>query len=367
MKVICDGSALLSAATKVSSAISTKTTSQVLECIKLKTEGENLILSATDTEIAIIQSLHADILVNGEAVVPGRYFVDLIKNIGSGHIQLFLESPEKINISYGDNEFSLQCNAKDDFPDINPISKQNSITMTQGEFCDMVAKTSFCVSTEDSRPVLKGCSLKVYGDMLRCVALDGYRLALCDKELIGKPSNIDAIVPVRALKEIARLHEKDEAFFNICFDDKKIMVKAEYTTFISKLIEGEFIRYENIIPKDFETIGVINKKDLDASLDRASILTRGIRTNIVTFDLANSILTISTKSEIGKINEQIKINHDGEKIKINFNPKYFTDITKILSDEFIKVKFNKNNMPAIVTGVDKEDFLFMVLPVRTIS
>ncbi|MFI3167357.1 MAG: DNA polymerase III subunit beta [Bacillota bacterium] len=372
MKVLCDGSSLLSAVLKVSSAISTKTTSPVLECVKLSAKDDKLILSATDMEIAIEQSITADILIEGEAVVPGRYFADLIKKIGSGQIQLFLETKDKIVVKYGDNEFSLQCNSREAFPDIEKIAKDKHFSMLQGEFKDMVNKSSFCVSTEDSRPVLKGCLIETDDYELKCVALDGYRLALIKKALEEKSINISVIIPQRALKEISRLIEKDEHIFTIYVDDKKLMVEIEGTTFISKLIEGEFIKYENIIPKSFETIAVVKKDEFDSSLDRASILTRGIRSNIVNFYLSNSILEIGAKSEIGNMQEKIRVNHDGEEIRINFNPKYFTDITRVLDDEFIKIKFNKSSTPAIVTNIQSdenstEEFLYMVLPVRTIN
>ncbi|MFI3164416.1 MAG: DNA polymerase III subunit beta [Bacillota bacterium] len=370
MKVLCDGSSLLGAVLKVSSAISTKTTSPVLECVKISAYGDNIILSATDMEISIQQSIPADVLIEGEAVVPGRYFADLVKKIGKEQIQLFLETKDKIVIKYGENEFSLQCNAKEEFPNIEKISKDKHFSMLQGEFKDMVNKASFCVSTEDNRPVLKGCLIQTYDYELKCVALDGYRLALIKKALEEKSNNISVIIPQRALKEITRIIDKEEHIFTIYVDDKKLMVEIDGTTFISKLIEGEFIKYENIIPKTFETIAVVNKDELDASLERASILTRGIRSNIVTFNLSNSILGIGAKSEIGKINEQIRVNHDGEEIIINFNPKYFTDITKVLPDEFIKIKFNKSSMPAIITNIsteesNTEEYLYMVLPVRT--
>ncbi len=372
MKVLCDGSSLLSAVLKVSSAISTKTTSPVLECVKLSAKEDHLILSATDMEIAIQQNINADVLIEGEAVVPGRYFADLIKKIGSGQIQLFLETKDKIVIKYGENEFSLQCNSREAFPDIQKISKDKHFSMLQGEFKDMVGKASFCVSTEDARPVLKGCLIETDGYEIKCVALDGYRLALIKKPLEEKVYNISVIIPQRALKEISRLTEKDDHIFTIYVDDKKLMVEIDGTTFISKLIEGEFIKYENIIPKSFETIAVVNKEELDSSLERASILTRGIRSNIVTFNLSNSILGISTKSEIGNMQEQIRVNHDGEEIKINFNPKYFTDITKVLDDEFVKIKFNKSSTPAIVTNIQtdekaEDEYLYMVLPVRTMN
>lgn len=366
MKILCDGSSLLGAVLKVSSAISNKTTSPILECIKMTAKDDHVVLSATDMEIAIEQTVVADVLIEGEAVVPGRYFADLVKKIGNQQIQLFLETKDKILIKYGDNEFSLQCNSRESFPNIEKIAKDKHFSMLQGEFKDMVNKASFCVSTEDSRPVLKGCLVETDDYELKCVALDGYRLALIKKALEEKSNNISVIIPQRALKEISRLTEKDEHVFTVYVDDKKLMVEIEGTTFISKLIEGEFIKYENIIPKSFETIAVVNKSDLDSSLERASILTRGIRSNIVTFNLSNSLLSISTKSEIGNMQEKIRVNHDGEEIKINFNPKYFTDITKVLSDEFIKIKFNKASTPAIVTNIDSEDYLYMVLPVRTI-
>ena len=367
MKVLCDGQNLYNAVMKVSKAISSKTTNPILEGIKITAKEDSLIIVATDLEISIKQKINADVLIEGETVVPGKYFTDFIKKLSGEQIKLFLESQDKIVIEYGENEMSFQCMNAEQFPKVDEIKKVDSFTINQGDFKDMINKTSFCVSKEDSRPVLKGCLIETVDSEIKCVALDGYRLAFSKKKLEERSKKLSIIVPQRTLNEISKLIEKDENIMTVFVDKNKLMVEIDGTIFISKLIEGEFVKYENIIPTTFETIVTIDKKEMDNTLERASILTRGININIVSLDIKSSSMTILSKSEIGKIKEKINIVKDGEDMKINFNPKYLTDVTKTLEDEFIKIKMNNKTKPAIISAVEGDDYLYMILPVRTID
>ncbi|MBQ0099240.1 MAG: DNA polymerase III subunit beta, partial [Firmicutes bacterium] len=344
-------------------ALSIKSTNPILEGIKIKAEGDFLTLTATDTELTIIKKIKADVLMEGETVVVGKYFVEFSKKLEKEQVELSNLSGEKLEIKYSDSVSELQIFSSENFPKTEINENGNYFALTQNEFKKMVEKTVFSCSIDDSRPILKGCLFEIKDSLLTVVALDGFRMSVVKKN-IETNGDFSIVIPARTLQEITRLLEKDDEQLKVILNNNTLMVEVENSILISRLIEGEFVKYNHILPSSFENIVTVNKNQLLSSIERASIVAKNDRYNIIKFDVKEETMSISAKSEIGNVNENVNINLTGKDITIAFNGKYIMEFLKIVDSEFVSLNFNSPIDPCILQPMGDEEFLYLVLPVR---
>lgn len=365
MKVICNGNDLSDALNKVVKAMPIKKTMPILEGINIKTDGDTLIISATDLNLFIQKRINAEVLIEGEIVVPGKFFADFIKKISTDQIILDATNENKLKIVYEENESFVNLYKVDEFPPFVNASEEVTFNITKKDFKELITKILFAVATDDARPVLKGCCLDIQNSLITAVASDGYRLSLVNKAIDYKGKDIKVIVPYRAMQEIVKLLDDDEDFIKINIDKNMIMLDMFHTKIATKLIAGEYINYRRIIPTVFETEISVDKNLLDKAIDRAGIISRE-GNNTVIIEIKEDTLNINSQSEIGTIKENLKIKLSGKDLKIGFNVKYISDCLKNINDEFVAIKCNSPSSPVIIKQVedDKLDFMFMVLPVR---
>ena len=363
MKVICDGLDLSDAVLKVSKALSVKAANPALEGIKITAKDDVLTLVATDLELTIEKKIKADVLMEGETVVVGKYFVDFVKKLEKEQVELSRLYDAGLQIKYSDSESELQVYPTESFPKIEDNHNQNFFSIKAKEFKNIVEKVSIACSTDDSRPILKGCLFEIEDNQLTCVALDGFRMSVIKKQVVSS-GNFKAIIPSRTLLEITRLIDKEDANLNINIQNNSLSLEIENTKIFSRLIEGEFVKYNHIIPNNFENVVTVNKNVLQNSIERASIVARNDRYNVIKLDVKENIMTVSAKSEVGNVNENVNINLKGKDIPIAFNGKYLMDYLKICDSEFININLNSPIDPCILTSVVEDGYLYLVLPVR---
>lgn len=366
MKLVCDGLDLSDSVLKVIKGTSNKTTNPILEGIKLSAENDELVLSATDLELAIIKTIKAEVFLDGETVVPGRFFSEFIKKLTNEKIELNLDTTNKMNIKYTDSVSNVQCLNASEFPNIKNLVDADHFEIKARDFKTLINKTIFSVAQDDARPILKGTLLEVEDGKLKAVALDGYRLALAQKPLISSTSNIKVIVPARSLSEISKLLDDDVDTIKVFVQQNYLMVEVNNTKIISRLFDGDFINYKQIIPNDFSTTVTVNKEQLENALDRASLLSRIDKNNLVKFDVGEKVMLLSSKSDIGDIKENITISLDGKDLSIAFNARYFSEALRVINDEFIKLNFQTTVAPCIIENVENSDYLYLILPVRMV-
>ena len=364
MKIIVNGTDLSSAVMKVSKAISSKTTNPVLEGIKLSVRGDELTLSATDTEIAIEKTIRSETFLEGDTVVPGKLFAELVKKLETeDQVELNMAEEGRLKIVYGSSEVYLSVLGAEEFPVISKNINEKSFTLLQKDFKDAVMKTSFCCSTDESRPILKGCLTELKDNVMTCVALDGFRLAVAKKQVKGSTGDFKVIVPARSLTEITRLLEKDDEEITVRSEGNALKVEVDGTIFITRLLEGEFINYLQIVPKEFVTTVSVGRAALLNSLDRATVVARESK-NLVKLDIKEGFVNISANSESGNVNETVNANMEGKDIVIAFNSKYLCDALRAAGDEFVNVYLNNPISPCVIKPCSGEDYLYLILPIR---
>jgi len=362
MKLICEGLDLSNAILKVIKAISNKTPNEILECVKLSAKGDYLTLLATDTEIAIEKTIRAEILEEGEALVQGKLFNELVKKLEEEQIELSLDG-SSLKVRYGDSESFIQTKELEEFPAINKNINEHSFTIGQKDFKELINMTAFSCSQDDSRPILKGCKLEVEDGRVVCVALDGFRLAVCKKELAHSTGNFTAIVPSRTLVEITRLLERDEDMVTVIIQKNMLMVEVSSTVLISRLLEGEYLNYKQIVPNEFLSILRVSKNQMLIGIERAAVVARGMK-NLVKLDIKEGNMNISASSELGKVDENVLINLEGKDVVIAFNSKYLTDIFRVIEDDFVYMYFNNSIAPCVIKPYQGDGYLYLILPIR---
>lgn len=366
MIVNCQGLELSDAFLRVSKAISNKITNPILEGIKIVAEDETLTLSATDTELSIEKKIKADVKVEGETVVPGRFITEFVKKLTNSQIELELNEKNQLTIRYEDSESMIQCYNPIEYPGFKRVDTHEYFGISKKDFKTCILKSIFSVALDDSRPILKGVLFDISKDTLNSVALDGYRLARVTKHI---QSNIEKsiVVPSRSLSELGKLIDDSDEFINIYIDNYTIMVDLGDTKVTSRLLEGDYINYKQIIPANYETFVIINKEQFEEALERATLLSRTSNNNFVKFDIKENNLCITSNSELGNIKENIPVNVSGKDLVISFNPRYFLESLKVNSNEFVKICFNKASTPCVIVPTEEDEFLYLILPVRIIG
>ncbi len=363
MKVVVNGADLSSAVLKVVKAISGKTTNPILEGIKLSVKGDELILTATDTEISIEKTIKASTFTEGQTVVPGKLFAEFTKRLeNEDEIELYQED-NQLKISYSSSEGYISTLNPEEFPIINKEIREKSFTIKQKDFKELILKSSFACSQDEARPLLKGCLLEIEGDKISSVALDGFRLAIMRKKIEASTGDFKIIVSSRTLNEIVRILENDNDVLTVIVQKNVMMVEVDGTVLVSRLLEGEYIDYKNIIKDNFISVVRVNKNQLLSAIDRASVVATDAK-KIVRLDIKENYMTVSASSEVGKMSENVVINLEGKDLSIAFNSKFLTDCVKVIDDEFINLHFNTKINPCVIKPFSGDDYLYLVLPLR---
>lgn len=362
MKFVCDGLTLSEAVTKASKACVVRTTAPIMECIKITAKNDEVKFLATDGELSIQKIVKAEVFDEGEVCIPGKLFADFMGKL-SGEEVCISTGERGVEIRYGEsNSYMQQLNAEE-FPQINLEIGENYFVLKQKDLKKIIGETVFCCAQDDSRPVLKGCLME-FNEKLEMTALDGYRLALSTAPIVSKGTVESIICPARTLGEISRMLQDDDGEITLYTQGGMLMVSIEGMVIVSRLYQGEFIRKENVLPREFNTVVKLDRNELALSVERAAILIRGDKNNLVTLDIHNGLVRISSVSEIGNVTESVKAETDGKDIVISMNAKYLLDSLRALDEENIILSFNGPVAPFILQNAEKKDSVYLILPVR---
>lgn len=365
MKFICDGTVLADAALTVSKACAVRTTTPILECIKLKAENDGLTLTAYDGEISIEKKILAEVMEEGELCVAGKTFSDFVNKISAFEVTVASDETG-ISIRYLDSETYMQTLSAADYPKFGGADgeKSNAFTMQESVLKDIIAKIVFCCATDESRPILKGALLETKEGKLYVTALDGVRMACASCDVEASDSDLKIVCPARTLTEISRMLD-GEGTIELHAGKNMLSVEVQNTIVKSRLYAGEFVRKENVFPVDFTTRVVLKRSEVIESLERASVLIRNEKNNLVILDVKNGKLVISANSDMGKVEETISSELDGKELKIAMNGKFLLDAVKALEEEKILVSFNSPVSPFTLENLEDKRCQYLILPMRT--
>lgn len=345
-------------------AISSRTTMPILECIRFEAKGKECILRSSDLELSIETRLRCQVLEEGVTVIPASVVGNIFRKLSS-EIAVLEANEGKVTIDCARSHFELQVPQAEEFPAFPELETQEELVLPNDMVRHAVTETEFASSLDDSKIALTGIYFEKKADHVRFVALDGYRLAVrkIPLEKSGEGSELSVIIPKRALSEWTRIIDDEETRIrtvpgHISFESGSIRM-------YSRLIDKQYIDYEEIISTEFSTTVTLSRKEFQDALERASVMTREERANLVKLDFREGELLIQSNSETGNVRELVSIDRQGPDLKIAFNAKYLLDGVKALDCEKLLLYLNGMLNPMVMRPrEDEESYLYLVLPVR---
>lgn len=364
MKFTCSQSSLSKAINTVNKAVSVRTTIPILKGILLNIKDNRLKLSASDLDISIETTIDVQNSENGSCVVSAKLFSEIIRKLPNSLLTAELKD-NKLNINCLGSNFSIISLEADEFPIIKGIESKEFLDINKNNFVDLIKKVSFAASVDEKKGILTGTLLNFENNELEMVALDGFRMAV-SKNILDSNLNKKIVIPARILNEIQKILIEDEGSetISLLVDEKKIEVRTEETMIVSRLLEGEFIKYKDIIPASYKTKMVVNRIDMLSSIERASLLAKEGKNNLIKITIENGDVNVSSRSDEGNVNEKVGAEVEGADLTIGFNSKYLIDVLKAVNDEEITFEMGTSVSACVLKPVDGDNYSYLVLPVR---
>ena len=345
-----------------------KTSSNLPGAIYMTTKNGQVELQGNDFELGIRLTIDGDIKEPGTLVVGSRYFQELIRKLPGDTIELYKpEDGNSLTITSGSSEFNLVTLHPDDFSLVEQIHDQDHVNIDSFAMKELIDLTNYAAATDEDRPVFTGALLEIKENEVTMVATDTHRMAV-KKITIDEPATtpMRAIIPTKTLAEVSRLLPTDNpAMINIIWNRTQIVFNFESIYIISRLIEGTYPEYEKVIPSQFDSSAVIDRREFAGAVDRVSLLAKDISYNVIRYDWAESNVTLSTQNtEIGMAKEDVAVEFKGTPFTLSFNGRYISDILRHSTGDNIHL-FLKQNGPVVIRQDNNPNYTYVVTPVRT--
>ena len=368
MKFICEKEKILKGITSVINGVASKTTMPVLEGILIQTNDNELKLTSYDLEIGIEYILEANVKEQGTTVVNATMFSEIIKRLPTADINISLNENNLLEIECEGSLYKLATMNPDEFPELPKINVDNSIEIEQTVLKNMIRKTIFAVSTEENRPIFTGCLFEVNEGKLNVVAVDGYRLAIKSNELNNNVNSFSSVIPGKTLNEVNKIISDSFDTIKIGISRNQALFEMENCKIVTRLLDGEFLKYSNAIPTNWETRIKVDKKNIEDCFERISLISASSiekeKKYPVKIHIEVGKVTISCANQTGDAKEEISVDTEGKELDIGFNPKFFLDALKAIDDEEVYIEFGTNRSPCIIKPVGDGDYIYMILPIK---
>lgn len=367
MKISISKEQLSNGLQAVQNVVATRTTLPVLSNVLLRAQEDRLELTATDLDISVTTSVPATVKKAGATTLPAKKFFGIIRELGPQDIELDTDDKNHTTIQSGSSYYKIHGLSGDEFPAEQAMAESRTITMPQEKFKMLLRKTSFAISTDETRFVLNGILLALKEHNVTMVATDGRRLALAYEEVdVPASSQGECIVPTKAINELNRLlGAKGDIEVKIGANKVSFALKAEGTnpvTIVSKLIEGNYPNYKQVIPNETKERVTLNRDELHAALRRAELMTSEKSHSVKLSFKKNALEITANTPDVGEARESIAVNYKGPDMAIAFNPGYLLDPLKALAEDEVFLELIDDLSPGIVKT--NSPFLYVIMPMR---
>lgn len=356
---------LLFAVQTVQRAVSLKSPQPILSGIKFETKEDLLITTATDLEMGIQCSTKVRVIEPGSAVLPAKYVSELIRRLPDTPI--FFQADPLINsvtIKYGDSETNINGFPAEEYPSLVLPSHDSGFDIPESVFKDAIKQIIFAVGTDENRPVFTGAMFHINEDQAQIVATDMHLLAWRQIPLNNNSiSDLKVIVPGKTLSELSKIIGKPEQQLLVTLTENQVMFATENISFISRLINGKFPPYRQVIPQNFVSKVRLKTQELLEAIERAALLATQ-ESSLVKFKTEDKILIVSSSNLAGRIYEEIPIIQEGEPIQVAFNAHYLNNLLRVIGSNELDIEFSGPLSPGIFRPVGDEEYFSLLLPVR---
>jgi DNA polymerase-3 subunit beta len=367
MRITCDKNLLNEGLNLVGRTVSTRTTLPILECILLTASPEGIRLTANDMEMSIQTAyIAAQVETPGSVALNARLFTEIIRKMPGEAVCISVDENLSTECVSGRAVFNINGLPGDEFPVMPETEKETGTAKIQaGVLKDMIRQTIFSVAVDETKPILTGELMQVKDNTAVMVAVDGFRISYRKAELPDDSADMLAVVPAKSLHELSRaLPAEGEDVVSFYITEKRVVFELPSFTFISRLLEGDFIRYDQVFNEDFSTIVTSDRVQLLNSLERACLIARDNKKSPVKLEIKDDSVVITSNTEMGKSYDEISCDVDGSQLDIAFNPRYLIEALRAVDDERIVLKLTTALSPCIIRGVDKDEYKYLILPLR---
>ncbi len=370
MKIVCEKEKLLKCINSVVRGVPTRTTMPILEGIFIQTNENKVKMTTYDLELGIEYIIDCNVKEEGNTVVNAVMFSEIIRKLPDTDITITVNENKLLIIECEGSLYKLSTMNPEEFPELPKIDIENSVVTEQRTLKDMIRKTIFAVSIEENRPIFTGCLFEINNNKLNVVAIDGSRMGWISTFLPEKTNNFKAVIPGKTLNEVNKIVTDSFENIKIGVAKNQAVFEMENCKIVTRLLEGEFLNYQNVIPGSFETKIRINKNLFQNCLERVSLISSSYTEKEKKYPVKIKIevgkVLLSCTNQTGDAKEEIYVDTEGKQLEIGVNPKYFLDALKVIDDEEIFIEFGSNISPCIIKPIEEkaQEYVYMILPIR---
>ncbi len=364
MKIICSKSNLVKGVSIVSKAVPSKTTMPILECILVDVSTDEIKLTANDMELGIETRIEGDIIERGIIALNAKIFSEIVRKLPDSEVTIETDENNQTLITCEKAKFNIAAQSGEDFSYLPAVEKEDYITVSEFTLKEVIRQTIFSIADNDTNKMMTGELFEIEDNMLKVVSLDGHRISIRKIELKESYSPKKVIVPGKTLLEISKIIGGDsDADVDISFTKNHIVFEFDKTVVVSRLIEGEYFRIDQMLSSDYETKVKIHKKELLDCIDRATLLIKESEKKPIIIDIRDDSMELKIKSQIGSMDEEIFITKEGKDLLIGFNPKFLIDALRVIDDEEVDLYFMNAKAPCFIKD-ENQSYVYLILPVN---
>ena len=364
MKFVCSKSNLLTGVQTVSKAVPSKTTMSILECILIDTTKGNITLTANDMELGIETIIEGNIIEKGIIALDAKIFLDIVRKLPDSDITVEVDNSYKTTITCEKAKFNIIGKSGEDFSYLPQIERNESVIVSQYTLKEVIRQTIFSIADNDNNKIMSGELFEINENELKVISLDGHRISIRKIELKDSYPHKKVIVPGKTLNEISKVLSGDaDKDVTMSFTSKHIVFEFDNTTVVSRLIEGEYFKIDQMLSSDYETKVKINKKEFLDCIDRATLLVKEGDKKPIIINITDENMELKINSTVGSMNENIDITKSGKDLMIGFNPKFLIDALKVIDDEEIDIYLVNPKAPCFIKDAS-EKYIYLILPVN---
>lgn len=365
MRFTCEKSMLVTGLNIAGRTVAQKSSLSVIEGILCKAEV-GLSLTGYNMETAITYDIEADVADPGECILPAKLFGDIIRRLPEGPVTVVVGEDYKVSIRAGYASFTISAESAEDYPELPDVGDGRAVHIPQNQLKNLISGTIFAVSENQGRPIHTGVKFEVTDTAITAVAVDGFRLArrtYHPEEGTGREMNF--VVPAAGLKELEKILTDCDDAVTFTLGTKHILFQVGSATLVCRLLEGEFLDWRRVVPSNCPVKLVANVGDLASSVDRVGLIVSEKYKSPVRCVFGNQELLMRTSTTIGAAEDRCSLAGDGQELEIGFNVRYLADALRVIPSDEVTLELTNGLSPIVLTPVDdKEDFAYMVLPVR---
>ncbi len=364
MKLVCKKSNLLNGVQIVSKAVPGKTTMPILECILIDASKGEIKLTANDMELGIETIIEGDIVEKGIIALDAKIFLEIVRKLPDNMITIETDASLNTVITCEKSKFNIVGKSGDDFSYLPEIEKSTNVVISQFTLKEVIRQTIFSIADNENNKLMKGELFEINGDELRVVSLDGHRISIRKIKMKNSYNPSKVIIPGKTLSEISKILSGDaDKDISIYFTDKHALFEFDNTTVVSRLIEGEYFKIDQMLSNDYETKLKVNKKEFLSCIDRATLLVKEGDKKPIIINITDKSMELKINSTVGSMNEEIDIDKNGRDLMIGFNPKFLIDALRVIDDETISVYLMNPKSPCFIRD-DENNYIYLILPVN---